>query len=230
MVLTFNTFGTTTPRHALIVWQGTVYKNVIAAYVPDAVCDQCVKDRIIFMKKKDVHVGYLPYTKHNLLTLCYRMLGQRYGWGSENGHHDCSALMQKKCTRVWVSDCPELQGGSLWQDTRQRYRSSLFRKNQRYWERCPWGALLYFPGHIGLYMGMRRTGQETELPHMLHMFWAMRRWKKSLKKQMFACMSLQKQLSRRCVASVRAKMDHTGSYLERLASIHVLHRWSRDKR
>jgi hypothetical protein len=41
----------------------------------------------------DVHVGYLPYTRGNVVSQAFRMLGLPYGWGGSNGGVDCSAFI-----------------------------------------------------------------------------------------------------------------------------------------
>ncbi len=42
--------------------------------------------------KSDVSVGYLPYTKRNIITQAFKLLGARYGWGGTYGGRDCSGF------------------------------------------------------------------------------------------------------------------------------------------
>jgi len=42
----------------------------------------------------DVHVGYLPYTRRNVLTQAFKMLGEKYGWGGKDGRRDCSEFVK----------------------------------------------------------------------------------------------------------------------------------------
>ncbi len=42
---------------------------------------------------EDVTLGYLPYTKANVIKQAFKMLGQRYSWGGANGR-DCSSFIQ----------------------------------------------------------------------------------------------------------------------------------------
>lgn len=38
----------------------------------------------------DVHIGYLPFTKRNVLTQLFKLLHTRYGWADEFNKRDCS--------------------------------------------------------------------------------------------------------------------------------------------
>ncbi len=42
---------------------------------------------------EDVRVGYLPYTKENIIRQAFKFLGQRYGWGGMFNTRDCSAFI-----------------------------------------------------------------------------------------------------------------------------------------
>jgi len=42
----------------------------------------------------DVHVGYLPYTRRNVITQAFKMLGEEYGWGGKEGRRDCSLFIK----------------------------------------------------------------------------------------------------------------------------------------
>jgi len=45
-------------------------------------------------KDECIHVGYLPYTQRNVITVAFSMLDERYGWGGMWGHWDCSAFVR----------------------------------------------------------------------------------------------------------------------------------------
>lgn len=42
-------------------------------------------------KNLDVSVGFLAYTKNNIITQSFKLLGERYGWGSSMDARDCSS-------------------------------------------------------------------------------------------------------------------------------------------
>lgn len=41
----------------------------------------------------DVRVGYLPFTRRNIIAQAFKFLGQRYGWGGMFNTRDCSAFI-----------------------------------------------------------------------------------------------------------------------------------------
>lgn len=43
--------------------------------------------------KADVSIGYLPYTRANILRQAFKMLGEHYGWGGLNEGRDCSSFV-----------------------------------------------------------------------------------------------------------------------------------------
>ena len=45
-------------------------------------------------KKSDVHIGSLPYTKRNVISQAFKILGERYGWGGRDGLRDCSSFIK----------------------------------------------------------------------------------------------------------------------------------------
>lgn len=50
----------------------------------------------------DVHLGYLPYTRANMIGQAFKMLGEEYGWGGRRGLRDCSLFIQDIFATVGV--------------------------------------------------------------------------------------------------------------------------------
>lgn len=44
--------------------------------------------------RADVRVGYLSYTRRNVITQAFKMLGEKYGWGGKDGRRDCSEFVK----------------------------------------------------------------------------------------------------------------------------------------
>ena len=44
--------------------------------------------------RADVHQGFLPYTRRNIIKQAFKMLGEEYGWGGRDGLRDCSLFIQ----------------------------------------------------------------------------------------------------------------------------------------
>jgi hypothetical protein len=42
----------------------------------------------------DVHVGFVPYTKRNVINLLFRLLNRPYGWGDQDNKRSCAGTMR----------------------------------------------------------------------------------------------------------------------------------------
>ncbi|WP_430350852.1 SH3 domain-containing protein [Thermoanaerobacterium thermosaccharolyticum] len=116
--------------------------------------------------KEDVHCGYVPYTRANILNQAFKLIGDRYGWGDSFGGRDCSSFIM------------------------HIYKTFGFRlpRNADEQERCPGivhkfsddlslidiieafkgikpGAALYMPGHAMMFVGM-----DGGVPYIIHDF------------------------------------------------------------
>lgn len=123
------------------------------------------KDGLISIKE-DVHQGYIPYTRANVLNQAFKLIGDRYGWGDSFNGRDCSSFI------MYV------------------YKTFGFRlpRNADEQEKCPGivhkfadgltlderikvfgmikpGAVIYMPGHAMMYVGM-----DGGVPYIIHDF------------------------------------------------------------
>ncbi len=102
----------------------------------------------------DVNVGYLPYTRENVLRQAFKLLGDRYGWAGMFNANDCSGIVHEifSCfglvlprASINQQDAAGLTRIDVSNQTADEKRATL--------DETPAGALLYFPGHIMLYLG-----------------------------------------------------------------------------
>jgi cell wall-associated NlpC family hydrolase len=101
----------------------------------------------------DVHLGYLNYTRANLLRQAFKFCGQPYDWGGLQGGVDCSSL---------ILDLYRCFGFALPRNTAEQEQIpgkrirlealNLTGKKTALAKLQP-GALLYMKGHVMLYLG-----------------------------------------------------------------------------
>jgi len=101
----------------------------------------------------DVTVGYLPYTRANIIRQAFKMQGERYCWGGMLNGRDCSALVLElyHCFGFRLarnSDAQEISVGKTvtFANYSVAYREQLLQSVSP-------GASLHFPGHEMLYLG-----------------------------------------------------------------------------
>ncbi len=101
----------------------------------------------------DVNVGYLPYTTSNLVKSMFKLNGKRYGWGGMYNARDCSQ---------YVMDVYGLFGFEFARNSAMQARMNFEgyelagmteKEKKEILEKLPIGSLVYFKGHIMLYLG-----------------------------------------------------------------------------
>ena len=105
---------------------------------------------------EDVSVGYLPYNGKAVIELALKRLGDRYGWGGLDYSQDCSGMVREiySCFGFFVPRTTwpqlEMQGGEHFDltDLTDAEKLSMLKK-------LPAGAMLHFPGHVMIYLGMK---------------------------------------------------------------------------
>jgi len=95
----------------------------------------------------DAHRGYLPFTRRNVLTQAFKMVGERYSWGGSFEGRDCSRLILDVYRTVGVmlprNASQQAQVGM------DRFESPV---GDRFSNLKP-GAGLYMPGHAMIFIG-----------------------------------------------------------------------------
>lgn len=102
----------------------------------------------------DVNVGYLPYTRENIIKLVFKFLGDRYGWGGDYFSTDCSGLVHEvySCFGFVLprtaSRQASIDGVNITDFTDMSDEQKL-----KVLSSAPMGSLIHFNGHIMIYLG-----------------------------------------------------------------------------
>ena len=116
-------------------------------------------------KFKELNLGYLPYTKENIILQAFKLNGEEYGWGGLNNNRDCSAFMMD-IYRTFGIKLPRntLEQGSksLGRQYDLNHNMPIDRKLEIL-EELPKVTPLYMPGHTMLYLG--KDGDEYYIIH-----------------------------------------------------------------
>ncbi|HEY8462795.1 MAG TPA: SH3 domain-containing protein [Bacillota bacterium] len=117
------------------------------------------KDRLVFKTvtvpvTATVTLGYLPYTRANILQQAFKMYGQPYDWGGRNGSIDCSAFIMNifHCFGFKLPRNSNVQA-ELPGKTINLASLSSGEKMKQLRSLQP-GATLYLKGHVMLFLGL----------------------------------------------------------------------------
>jgi hypothetical protein len=124
-----------------------------------------------YFQRDDVHVGCLPYTARDIISQAFKLLNAPYGWGGMYGEQDCSRFLQQvfatvginlpRNSKTQIAVSPPM---AIFSDTAEaREKKGILRRA------LAGASLLYFKGHIMLYLGM-----VDDKPYSIHATWAYR--------------------------------------------------------
>lgn len=130
--------------------------NAISIKFPER-SGEGLKWREAYLKKdSDVSRGFLPYTRRNAITQAFKMLGEEYGWGGQDGKRDCSEF---------IKDLFATMGITLPRNSRQQgFAGNILAHSERYAKEEigsalknaePGLTLLGMSRHVMLYIGDR---------------------------------------------------------------------------
>lgn len=147
-------------------------KKFIEIILPSADSSGRLKTIPAYIEKEDVNLGYLKYTKRNILNQAFKMLNQPYGWGCYQGEQDCSRFINEVFSTVGINlprnssaqgKCGKKAGEFSGKTTRDE-KLKVLKENA-----VPAAAILQFNGHIGLYLGLYQDN-----PYIIHDTWGYR--------------------------------------------------------
>jgi len=119
----------------------------------------------LIARNKDVHKGYLPYTRENITRQAFKFLGERYGWGHSYNARDCTGFVSEvyKTFGILMPRNSGQQGlSSMGNNTRFTEDNSQQDKLDTF-KYLDAGDLIYIPGHVMMYIG-----HVDDQPYVIH--------------------------------------------------------------
>lgn len=119
-------------------------------------------------RHNDVTIGYLPYTKANVIAQAFKFLGERYGWGHDYNARDCTGFVLEvyRTMGIEMPRNSSQQGyGAYGQNVVYDEASTNAEKLARL-DKAQVGDLIYLPGHVVMYLG--KLNGEHYVIHDVH--------------------------------------------------------------
>lgn len=110
---------------------------------------------VLIARSQDVSLGYLPFTRGNIIRQAFKFLGERYGWGHSYNARDCTGFIME-IYKTFGFQMPRNTGqqgsGSFGENIRFTDQSSREDKLEVL-GKMDVGDLIYVPGHVLMYIG-----------------------------------------------------------------------------
>jgi len=102
---------------------------------------------------RDVNVGHLEFNVRNLIKQMFKVNGNRYGWGGMYHARDCSQYVMElyRCFGFNLPRNSKAQSEVPMNNINFEGKSE--KDKMRMLKDIPIGSILYFPGHVMLYLG-----------------------------------------------------------------------------
>ena len=119
----------------------------------------------LIARSQDVHHGYLPFTRQNIIKQAFKFLGERYGWGHDYNGRDCTGFIGEvyKTFGFIMPRNTGQQGRSQYGDNQFFTQKTSVKKKMAALKKLRVGDLLYIPGHVMMFLGYEK-GQ----PYVIH--------------------------------------------------------------
>lgn len=119
----------------------------------------------LISRNKDVHVGYLPFNRKNILNQSFKFLGERYGWGHSFNARDCTGFVGEVYKSFGIL-MPRNSGQQAVSSQGQNIhfgKSASINDKLREIKQLEVGDLIYLPGHVAMYLGL-----QNDKPFIIH--------------------------------------------------------------
>jgi cell wall-associated NlpC family hydrolase len=112
-------------------------------------------DYVLISRSADVSLGYLPYTKANIIKEAFKLQGERYGWGGMFNGRDCTAFMMDiyRTVGIKLPRNSSEQGKLMVSKYYDMPSAMTLEERKEIFDKMEPGTALYMSGHAMLYLG-----------------------------------------------------------------------------
>lgn len=110
--------------------------------------------KALISRSNELSEGYLPYTRENLLTQAFKLLGERYGWGGIFSRRDCSRFVMDIYRTVGVQiprdagfPQEEIAAGESY------FFAGDLKERKKVFDKLKPGDPIYMKGHVMVFLG-----------------------------------------------------------------------------
>jgi len=149
---------------AIIAGQNTYTSHVISLPVRDN-SGRLIFNAALIAKSTDVNIGFLPYTRNNIITQAFKFLGERYGWGHSYNARDCTGFVGEifKTFGILMPRNSGQQGHSEQGKNHHFLKTASNTEKINYIKSLESGDLIYRPSHVMLLLGFHQGK-----PYIIH--------------------------------------------------------------
>ncbi len=80
-----------------------INSEILSAVIPFKNTNGTFAKKVVYLRRADVHEGFLPYTPRQIIRQAFELLNAPYGWGDMHGEQDCSRFIQEIFATVGIS-------------------------------------------------------------------------------------------------------------------------------
>ncbi|GHE98620.1 C40 family peptidase [Thalassotalea profundi] len=119
----------------------------------------------LIARSQDVNIGYLAFTKENIIKQAFKFLGERYGWGHDYNARDCTGFVGEiyKTFGILMPRNSGQQGKGRYGFNKDFDKSSSNAEKLAALSQLEVGDLIYIPGHVVMFLGY-----EQGKPYVIH--------------------------------------------------------------
>ncbi|MCP4045267.1 MAG: hypothetical protein GY732_04675 [Gammaproteobacteria bacterium] len=109
----------------------------------------------LIARNQDVNLGFIPFTRENIIRQAFKFLGERYGWGHSYNARDCTGFVMEiyKSFGIYMPRNTGQQGTAAFGENTRFSAESTQEEKLQALKSMDIGDLIYVPGHVLMYLG-----------------------------------------------------------------------------